>query len=175
MTTAAVYLRISSDPSGQALGVARQREDCVALCTAKGWTPAEYVDNDVSASSAKKRPAYERMLADIRDGRIGAVVAWDLDRLHRRPIELERFMDLADAHRLALATVSGDVDLSTAQGRLTARLKGAVARHEIEHKSDRQKRAARQKASRGEPQWRNAFGFLSDGSRTPDPVTAPLV
>jgi DNA invertase Pin-like site-specific DNA recombinase len=175
MTTAAVYLRISSDPSGQALGVARQREDCVALCTAKGWTPVEYVDNDVSASSAKKRPAYERMLADIREGRIGAVVAWDLDRLHRRPIELERFMDLADAHRLALATASGDVDLSTAQGRLTARLKGAVARHEIEHKSDRQKRAAQQKATRGEPQWRNAFGFLRNGSRTPDPVTAPLV
>jgi DNA invertase Pin-like site-specific DNA recombinase len=172
---AAVYLRISSDPSGQALGVARQREDCVALCAAKGWTPVEYVDNDVSASSGKKRPGYERMLADISDGRIGAVVAWDLDRLHRRPIELEAFMDLADAHRLALATVSGDVDLSTAQGRLTARLKGAVARHEIEHKSDRQKRAARQKASRGEPQWRNAFGFLSDGSRTPDPVTALLV
>lgn len=175
MTSAAVYLRISSDPTGQALGVARQREDCVALCTSKGWTPVEYVDNDVSASSAKKRPAYERMLADIRDGAIGAVVAWDLDRLHRRPIELERFMDLADAHRLALATVSGDVDLSTAQGRLTARLKGAVARHEIEHKSDRQKRAAQQKATRGEPQWRNAFGFLRDGSRAPDPVTAPLV
>lgn len=175
MTAAAVYLRISSDPTGQALGVARQREDCVALCAAKGWTPVEYVDNDVSASSAKKRPAYERMLTDIRDGRIGAVVAWDLDRLHRRPIELERFMDLADAHRLALATVSGDVDLSTAQGRLTARLKGAVARHEVEHKSDRQKRAAQQKASRGEPQWRNAFGYLRDGSRTPDPVTAPLV
>lgn len=175
MTTAAVYLRISSDPSGQALGIARQREDCASLCAAKGWTSVEYVDNDVSASSGKKRPAYQRMLADIREGRIGAVVAWDLDRLHRRPIELEAFMDLADAHRLALATVSGDVDLSTAQGRLTARLKGAVARHEIEHKSDRQKRAARQKATRGEPQWRNAFGFLRDGSRTPDPVTAPLV
>ena len=175
MTSAAVYLRISSDPTGQALGVARQREDCETLCAARGWTPVEYTDNDVSASSAKKRPAYERMLADIRDGRIGAVVAWDLDRLHRRPVELERFMDLADAHRLALATVSGDVDLSTAQGRLTARLKGAVARHEVEHKSDRQKRAAQQKAARGEPQWRNAFGYLRDGSRTPDPVTAPLV
>ena len=175
MTSAAVYLRISSDPSGQELGVSRQREDCVALCAGKGWTPVEYVDNDVSASSGKRRPAYQRMLADIREGRIGAVVAWDLDRLHRRPIELEAFMDLADAHRLALATVSGDVDLSTAQGRLTARLKGAVARHEIEHKSDRQKRAAQQKAARGEPQWRNAFGFLRDGSHTPDPVTAPLV
>ena len=131
---AAIYLRISSDPSGQQLGVTRQREDCAKLCADKGWTPVEYVDNDTSASNGKRRPAYETMLADIRDGRIGAVVAWDLDRLHRRPIELESFMALADEKHLALATVSGDVDLSTAQGRLVARLKGSVAAHEIEHK-----------------------------------------
>lgn len=172
---AAIYLRISSDPSGQQLGVARQRTACIALCDQRGWQPVEYVDNDTSASSGKRRPAYERMLADVRDGRIGAVVAWDLDRLHRRPIELEAFMSLADERHLALATVSGDVDLSTAQGRLTARLKGSVAAHEIEHKRARQRAAAIQKAQRGEPQWRNAFGYLPDGSRVPDPETAPLV
>ena len=114
------------------------------------------------------------MLADIRDGRIDAVVAWDLDRLHRRPIELESFMALADEKHLALATVSGDVDLSTAQGRLVARFKGAVAAHEIEHKKARQKRAARQKAENGLPQWTRAFGYLDD-TRQPDPRTAPLV
>lgn len=135
----------------------------------------EYLDNDVSASSGKRRPAYKRMLTDVRAGRIGAVVAWDLDRLNRRPIELEAFMALADEQHLALATVSGDIDLSTAQGRLTARLKGSVAAHEIEHKRARQLRAAQQKAERGEPQWRNAFGYLPDGSRQPDPATAPLV
>ncbi|MBI3224190.1 MAG: recombinase family protein [Mycolicibacterium cosmeticum] len=113
---AAIYLRISSDPTGQ-LGVSRQREDCTALCDERGWKPLEYVDNDVSATSGKRRPPYEQMLADIRDGCVGAVVAWDLDRLHRRPIELEAFMALADEKHLALATVSGDIDLSTAQGR----------------------------------------------------------
>jgi len=117
---AAVYLRISEDRSGDQLGVQRQREDCENLCTVKRWGTVEYLDNDTSATSGKKRPAYERMLADIRDGRIGAVVVWDLDRLHRRPIELEEFMALADEKHLALATVSGDVDLSTAQGRLVA-------------------------------------------------------
>lgn len=152
----------------------RQREDCEKLCADKGWTPVEYLDNDTSASSGKRRPAYERMLDDVRGGRIGAVVAWDLDRLHRRPIELEAFMALADDKRLALATVSGDIDLSTAQGRLTARLKGSVAAHEIEHKRARQLRAARQKAEQGRPQWRRAFGYAGD-SRQPDPVTAPLV
>lgn len=175
-TVAAVYLRISSDPTGEQLGVTRQREDCLALCAAHGWTPVEYPDNDKSATTGKERPAYKAMLRDIREGRIGAVVAWDLDRLHRRPIELEEFMALADERHLALATVSGDVDLSSAQGRLVARLKGAVAKHESDHKIDRQRRAARQKAEGGKPNWSVAFGYTPtpDGP-VPDPVTAPLV
>lgn len=151
----------------------RQREDCLALCQSKGWTPVEYLDNDTSATNGKPRRAYERMLADAREGRVGAVVVWDLDRLHRRPIELEAFMALADEKHLALATVSGDVDLSTAQGRLVARLKGSVAAHEGEHRKARQLRATRQLAERGVPNWSRAFGY--DDKRQPDPATAPLV
>jgi DNA invertase Pin-like site-specific DNA recombinase len=168
-----VYLRISKDRSGEQLGVSRQRQDCTELCEAKGWTPVEYLDNDTSATNGKPRRAYEQMLADIRDGQIGAVVVWDLDRLHRRPIELEYFMALADEKHLALATVSGDVDLGTAQGRLVARLKGSVAAHEGEHRKARQLRATRQLAERGVPNWRRAFGY--DANRRPDPKTAPLV
>ncbi len=176
ITTAAVYLRQSLDRTGEAVAVARQREDCTALCAERGWRPVEFVDNDTSASTGKARPGYARMLAAVEAGEVGAVVAWDLDRLHRRPVELEAFIDLADRHHLALATVSGDVDLSTAQGRLIARLKGSVARHEVEHKSARQTRAARQLAESGRPKWRKAFGYLDtpDGP-VPDPVTAPLV
>ena len=173
MTQTAIYLRISEDRSGDQLGVTRQRQDCMQLCKDKGWAPVEYLDNDTSATSAKPRPQYERMLADIRGGQIGAVVVWDLDRLHRRPIELEAFMALADDKHLALATVSGDVDLSTAQGRLVARLKGSVAAHEGEHRRARQLRATRQLAERGVPNWDKAFGY--DANRQPDPVTAPLV
>src|SRR3954454_2477541 len=138
---AAVYLRQSLDRDGSGLAVARQRQDCLKLCADRGWEPVEYVDNDTSASNGKVRAAYVRMLADVDAGRVGAVVAWDLDRLHRRPVELEHFIDLADRHRLALATVGGQHDLSTTAGRLTARIMGNVARHEMEHKSDRQKRA----------------------------------
>lgn len=176
MTLAAVYLRQSLDRTGEAVAVARQRQDCLELCRVKGWSPVEFVDNDVSASTGKKRPAYLRMLAAIEAGEVAAVVAWDLDRLHRRPVELEAFIDLADRHRLALATVSGDVDLSTPQGRLVARLKGSVAKHEMEHKSARQTRAMRQLAESGRPKWRKAFGYRQgiDGPE-PDPVTAPLV
>ena len=82
---------------------------------------------------------------------IDAVVAWDLDRLYRQPRELEDLIDLADQKHLALATVGGDADLSTDNGRLFARIKGAVAKSETERKCARQKRANKQRAEAGRP------------------------
>lgn len=160
---AAVYLRQSRDHGLTQLAIGRQREDCLKVCAERDWEPVEYVDNDASASNGKVRKAYQQMLADIRDDRIQAVVCWDLDRLHRRPIELEEFITLADDHGLALATVGGDTDLATDGGRLFARIKGAVARAEVERKGARQKRANQQSAEAGKPPVRRAFGYSQDG------------
>ena len=146
---AAVYLRQSLDKTGEGLAISRQREACLKLCAEKGWEPVEYADNDISASTGKPRPAYLQLLADIESGAIGAVVCYHLDRLHRRPIELETFIALADAKSVKLATVSGDVNLGTDNGRLIARITGAVARAEVERKSARQKLASTQKAAMG--------------------------
>ena len=178
MTRAAIYLRISDDKTGEGLGVERQREDCTALCERNGWTPVEYQDNDISASSftRKRRPDYERMLADIREGAIGAVVVYKADRLHRRPVELESFIKLADEKGIPLATVTGRLDLSTAEGRMMARNLGNYAAYESEVKGERQRRAALQKAERGLPSWREAFGYMSTPEGPmPDPQTAPVV
>lgn len=170
-----MYLRQSRDQDGNRLAVTRQREDCERLVEARGWTLAgTYEDNDKSATSGKVRPAYRKLLLDISTGAIDAVVTWDLDRLHRRPVELEEFIDLADRHRLALATVGGDADLGTDNGRLFARIKGAVARAEVERKSARQKRAAQQAAENGRAPSRRAFGFLPGGMEQ-DPAEAPAV
>jgi DNA invertase Pin-like site-specific DNA recombinase len=142
------------------------------LCKSKGWNDIrEYPDNDRSATNGKPRPAYQQMLKDIAAGKVARVVVWDLDRLHRQPIELEHFMKLADGKRLALATVTGDVDLATDNGRLFARIKGAVGMAEVERKSARQKAAAEQMATLeggGRPWWpQRPFGYDAD----PDPVT----
>src|SRR4051812_386706 len=95
--TAGIYVRISSDPTGRALGVARQEKACRERAEALGWQVAQfYPDTDVSASTGKRRPAYELMLAALEAGTVNAVIVWDLDRLTRRPIEIEHFIDLAD-------------------------------------------------------------------------------
>ena len=90
-----LYARISSDRDRDHLGVTRQIEDCERLIARKGGRVAErYVDDDVSAYSGKVRPAYRRMLDDLRGGFLDAVVVWDADRLHRQPKELEEFFDV---------------------------------------------------------------------------------
>ncbi|CQD21636.1 phiRv1 integrase [Mycolicibacterium conceptionense] len=98
-----MYLRQSKDADGNELAVTRQREDCLKLCHDRGWTDTvEYCDNNVSASKrSTARPAYRRMLADVKAGQIQGIVVWDLDRLYRQPRELEDLIDLADEHRLA--------------------------------------------------------------------------
>ncbi|NMR29931.1 recombinase family protein [Crystallibacter degradans] len=155
-----IYARISRDDVGTALGVARQIDDCTAEAARRGWALGEvFTDNDVSATRVKKRPAYERLLHAIETGAVDAVIVWDVDRLTRTPAELERFIDLADCHHLALASIGGEVDLATPQGRLTARIKGSVARHEVEQLSRRLKRKFQENAQGGKSHGMVPFGY----------------
>lgn len=152
MRTAAIYVRISQDRGGAGLGVQRQREDCEALCGRLGWRVADvYEDNDTSAYSGKPRPAWERLLVDVDAGAVDAIAVWHVDRLTRSPVELEHVIDLADRRGLQLATVTGEVDLATPTGRMVARILGAAARQESEHKAERQARQRRQAAEAGKP------------------------
>jgi site-specific DNA recombinase len=147
---AAIYLRISSDPLGDTLGVKRQEADCVAEAAHRGWTVTEiYTDDDRSAFSGKPRPDYLRLLANVRLGLHDGVMAWRLDRLHRRMSELEDFITITEQAGVALATVMGDVDISTSAGRLMARTMGAFGMLESEVKSERIRRKHQELAERG--------------------------
>ena len=148
---AAFYCRISSDPRDTGLGVDRQREECAALATARGWrVVATHVDNDVSAYSGKRRPGYLALLEAIEAGRVDVVVAWHPDRLHRSPLVLEGFIAAVEKADVAVHTVTaGQWDLSTATGRFFARQLGGVARYESEHRSERLRAKLEQNAHRG--------------------------
>lgn len=153
MRRVGIYCRISQDRTGAGLGVARQEADCRALAERRGWTVIDvYSDNDVSAYSRKRRPEWERLLEDIKNGFIDAVVCWHIDRLTRSPLELEGVISLAERHGVELATVTGEVDLATPSGKMVARMLGAAARNEADHKAERQQRQRRQGAEMGKVQ-----------------------
>lgn len=124
------------------------------------------MDNDTSAYSGAKRHAYDRMVDDVRRGRITTVLAWHNDRLHRSPKELEAFIDLInDTSAQVHFVTSGEFDLSTPTGRMIARQVGVLARYESEHKSERITRAHRQGAELGKYRGGSAriFGYNDDG------------
>ncbi len=166
MTRAGIYARISEDRDETQAGVGRQVEDCERLAQARGWEVVQrYVDNDLSAYRGQKRPEYRRMLEDIRACRIEAVIVYHQDRLHRQPRELEEFFDVCDAAGLTqLASVSGDIDLATHDGRLKARILGAVARNQSDAASRRLQRKALQLAKEGGVAGGGTrpFGFEAD-------------
>jgi site-specific DNA recombinase len=164
---AGIYTRISWDPDGQRTGVERQRVDCEALCTARCWEVVHYFeDNDRSAYSGKKRRSYEEMLSAVEDGELDAVVTWHNDRLHRSPRELEAFIALVERSGVRVAVVSGgDYDLTTPDGRFTARIVGAVARKESEDRSRRVRRKHLELAERGRPAGQLGWGVRTDDQR----------
>jgi DNA invertase Pin-like site-specific DNA recombinase len=177
-TAAAIYARISSDREGLQLGVLRQIEDCQALADRRGWHVAKvYTDDDVSAYTGKPRPAYQQLLADLRRGERDAVIVWNLDRLHRQPKELEEFFEICDATKVTdLASVAGDVDLSSDDGRFLARILGAVARKESDDKSRRIKRKHLELARDGKVAGGGTrpFGYQAD-RKTINPEEATIV
>jgi DNA invertase Pin-like site-specific DNA recombinase len=182
IAVAAVYCRISDDKEGAGLGVARQRQDCEKRAAELGFavSPVDYSDNDLSAYSGKRRPGYERLLDDVKAGKVQAVLAWHTDRLHRAPVELEAYIDATAGKGTTFVptyTVTGGlIDLSTPQGRMLARQLGVYARYESEHRAERISRKHQQSAELGRYRGGSAriFGYQDD-AMTLHPLEAPMI
>lgn len=165
---ATIYCRISDDTRGEGLGVERQEKECRALCERLGFEVREViVDNDMSATTGKVRPGFERLLKSEPE----AIVCWHTDRLVRITKDLERVIDLGVN---VYAVQAGHLDLSNPAGRAVARTVTAWATYEGEQKAERQKAAHRQRVEKGLPWWPSRpFGFHKD--TTHHPVEAPLL
>lgn len=164
---AGIYVRISRDQTGEGLGVARQEEDCRLLAQRLGWDAIEiYIDNDVSATSRKPRPAYRKMLADLEAGRIDAVLAWHPDRLYRRAVDLGELVEVVQRLHVPVATANaGEVDLNSPTGLLVAEMLAAIAMYEVRHKSERWSRSWRQQREAGKVARTGSrmFGYTQEG------------
>ena len=73
----ALYLRVSTAEQT----TAGQMPDIQALVAARGYAVVETYEEQ--ASAVKTRPAYERMMADAREGKFRVLVVWALDRFGR--------------------------------------------------------------------------------------------
>jgi site-specific DNA recombinase len=149
MARAGIYERISyarageiqdgAAKRGEVLSVEKQRPPCLALCERFGWQVVDtYTDPNDSAYSGRPRKQWRRLIEDVKQGRIDAIVAWHPDRLTRRPVENEELIVLVEQYGIQVATaMAGEHDLSSPSGRLHFRMLGSIARYESEHRAER--------------------------------------
>ena len=105
------------------------------------------------------------MLQDVKNGNLDAILAWHTDRLHRRLIELEEFVDIVKQQRTQVVTYqAGDLNLSTSQGLMQARMMGVFAQAEVEQTIARLQSKKSAMAAAGE--YRGGprpYGYEKDG------------
>lgn len=140
---------------------------------------AVYCDNNKSAwQRGRKRPGWDRMLADIEAGRISAVIVYHGDRLIRQPRDLEVLLSLAESRGIRLYSPTGTRNLDSADDRFILRIEAAQACRESDNTSRRKKaeydRLRREGRVRPGGPGGRSFGYRTD-NLTPVPAELDLV
>ena len=111
---AAIYARVSdkSQAEEDKTSISEQISEMEAYCERKGLTIlARY--QEVGRGWSKKRPEFQRMLSDARDGRFDAIVCWKSDRLSRGMYPAAVLMEVVEAHEIRLEAVMVAIDMGT--------------------------------------------------------------
>ena len=111
---AAIYARVSdkSQDGEDKTSISEQLSDMETHCERRGLTiVARY--QEVGRGWSKKRPEFQRMLADARQGRFDTIVCWKSDRLSRGMYPAAALMEVVEAHRINLEAVMDAIDIKT--------------------------------------------------------------
>src|SRR5213079_2480777 len=103
-----------------------------------GWSliRSRYDDGGYSGGSTD-RPALQRLLSDVKAGRIDIVVVYKVDRLTRSLADFARLVELFDAQGVSFVSVTQQFNTTTSMGRLTLNVLLSFAQFEREVTSER--------------------------------------
>jgi DNA invertase Pin-like site-specific DNA recombinase len=103
-----------------------------------GWTPlrAKYDDGGFSGGNTD-RPALQRLLEDVRAGKVDVIVVYKVDRLTRSLADFAKLVELFDRHSVSFVSVTQQFNTTTSMGRLTLNVLLSFAQFEREVTSER--------------------------------------
>ena len=102
-----------------------------------GWTmvKSKYDDGGFSGGNTD-RPALQRLLEDVRAGKIDLIVVYKVDRLTRSLADFAKLVDLFDQHGVSFVSVTQQFNTTTSMGRLTRNVLLSFAQFEREVTSE---------------------------------------
>ena len=188
MKRCGLYIRVSTDRQAKVEEGSLKNQDQLLTQHAElkskigsePWVIVDrYVDEGKSAKDIKGRPAYLRMVEDIKRGRIDTIICTALSRISRSTRDLLDMIDFFKQHEVDFICLKEDFDTTTAQGKCFVTIMGALNEFEREQTSERTRAAFLARAERGLWNGGQIIGYDLDpqrkGSLIPHPKEAEIV
>src|SRR3984957_3198615 len=160
-----IYVRQSTSDQVLHNHESRRRQYGLAdRARALGWTDVEVIDDDLGRSgSGIARPGFEKLLAAICEGRVGAVVSIEASRLARNGRDWHTLLEFCGLVGTLIIDEDGVYEPRQPNDRLLLGMKGTMSEMELSVLRQRSLEALKQKARRGELFMTVAIGYVRVG------------
>src|SRR5271156_1573898 len=160
---AVVYVRQSTQAQVQMnLESQRRQYDLVGEARRLGFRDIEVMDDDLgrSASGTVARPGFEKLVAWLCAGEVGAGLCLDASRLARNGRDWHHLLELCGLVEARVIDPDGGYDPCRTNDRLLLGMKGSISEFELSVLRSRMLEAARAKARRGELRISVPIGYV---------------
>ena len=159
---AAIYCRVSTeDQAREGYSLPEQQEKLKDLCKYRDYNIyGIYEDAGISGKDMEHRPQFQKMLEEVRNGKVNVIVAYKLDRLTRSVRDLEILISELEKYNCSLECAMDDINTSTANGRFFVRMLTVLSQLEIERVSERTKFGMVGAIKDGHIPVRKTLGFM---------------
>ena len=160
---AIVYVRQSTQTQVQSnLESQRRQYELVGVARSRGFREVEVIDDDLgrSANGTVARPGFERLVASLCAGEVGAVLCFDASRLARNGRDWHHLLELCGLVEARVIDLDGVYDPCRPNDRLLLGMKGSISEFELGVLRARMLDAARAKARRGELRISVPIGYI---------------
>src|SRR6202045_3389792 len=126
-----------------------------------GWSDVQVIDDDLGRSGGGiARPGFEKLLAAICEGRVGAVLSIEASRLARNGRDWHTLLEFCGLVGTLIVDEEAIYDPRSPNDRLLLGMKGTMSEMELSVFRQRSVEAMRQKARRGELHLTVAVGYV---------------
>ncbi|MGA2794540.1 MAG: recombinase family protein, partial [Roseiarcus sp.] len=160
---AVVYVRQSTQAQVQFnLESQRRQYELVDEARRRGFRDVEVIDDDLgrSASGTVARPGFEKLVAWLCAGEVGAVLCFDASRLARNGRDWHHLLELCGLVEARVIDLDGVYNPCRPNDRLLLGMKGSISEFELGVLRARMLDAARAKARRGELRISVPIGYV---------------
>jgi site-specific DNA recombinase len=148
---AALYIRVSTDAQrDEGYSVDAQKQMLEAYCVSRGIQDYEFYTDGGYTGSHTDRPELRRLISDAKNGKLGCVVVYKLDRLSRSQKDtLYLIEDVFNPNNVDFTSINEHMDTSTPMGRLMLGILSAFAQLERENIRERTRMGMKERVKSG--------------------------